>query len=100
MKGYFRYTVTGKGEFPVDMLRRNRCYPTDTMSACNMFSTETKKRSVALESDESPKIKYWNSYQWKVKIEWAESKADMPYIVRDKKTIDGRIYIKNVIILF
>lgn len=36
MKKYFEITVSGRGQFPFDMLRFSRCWPVDTESAMNL----------------------------------------------------------------
>ena len=50
---FFEITVTGKGEFPFDMLRYSRCWPVDGESANNLCTPDTlskysDKRTVRL----------------------------------------------------
>lgn len=74
------FVVSGRGEFPFDMLRRDECWPVDTQSASNMAldnSTVTafrRDRRVQLRSNGPVTIRRWNSFGWKVEmIEGRES---------------------------
>jgi len=64
-----QFTVTGRGKLPLDMLRRDRCYPaTEADSACaENFSGE---RSIVLETTTdgyfAPTTHRWESFGWEV----------------------------------
>jgi len=68
-----RFTVAGSGEFPVDMLRYDRCFPNSTEDALAILTPEkredyTKIREVALCSTRqaAPTAGRWNSFCWGV----------------------------------
>lgn len=68
---YFRYEVTGRGNFPLDMLRRDMCYPYDTDSVINIDSEEYVERTVVLchwdaRRHWTPNTERWESFGWKV----------------------------------
>jgi len=61
----YRYTVTGSGTFPLDMLRFDEAYPVDRESS---FAIEHSIRrvtgmvTVTLESDKHPNARRWESF--------------------------------------
>lgn len=74
-------SVSGKGEFPWDMLRYDECYPASTDDALMMpaplvpstGASErefwTKRRTVVLRSNKAPTIARWDSFGWTVTAE-------------------------------
>lgn len=64
------FTVEGKGEFPLDMLRYDRCWPA-TGSDANRIDTSlvpgvAPSRQVGLCGLIVPHIKRWQSFGWRV----------------------------------
>jgi len=69
----YEYWVTGFGEFPLDMLRYDSCWPAtgSDVSGLNRpeidpFKPTRKPRSVLLRSYNAPTIERWSSFQWSV----------------------------------
>lgn len=72
----YHYTVTGTGYFPIDMLRRDACYPADDTAVRNMMDQpdhhENRKdfysvpRKVKLSSSRKPTTARWESFGWDV----------------------------------
>jgi hypothetical protein len=70
------FTVEGRGDFPLDMLRFDECWPADGDSAINLIKKdkedrapgETTFRQVHLRTGQSRNIhpKRWDSFNWKV----------------------------------
>lgn len=61
------FDVTGKGEFPLDMLRYDTCWPYDPQSVYWMTATHVEgKRTITLMSDYPPNTERWDSFLWKV----------------------------------
>ena len=66
------FEVQGSGDFPVDMLRYDRCFPTLSDSAVAIGMTRNApKRSVSLRSihqyrDWKPTTGRWQSFGWRV----------------------------------
>lgn len=60
----YDYYVSGKGVFPVDMLRHDRCWPADGDSVA-MFDIRDK-RSIRLKSYQMPAEGRWLSFGWSV----------------------------------
>ena len=68
----YRFTVVGRGDFPVDMLRKDECYPADTESALNIVRWTRETREVVLVSHQprrwwNPTFDRWRSFGWSVK---------------------------------
>lgn len=70
----FRFTVIGKGDFPVDMLRRDECWPVDGDSAAYLIDDgdSRESRHVTLTSRQPrklwlPTFERWQSFGWVVK---------------------------------
>jgi hypothetical protein len=68
------FTVTGRGTFPVDMLRYDSCWPTDTESAaCILVSPDdyeewSRVRTVNLATYAPAITRHrWSSFSWVVK---------------------------------
>lgn len=66
------FMVSGRGEFPFDMLRRDECWPIDTQSASSMALDNStlagfrQERYVHLRSNGAVTIRRWESFGWKV----------------------------------
>ena len=74
------FVVSGRGEFPFDMLRRDECWPVDTQSAAGMALDNStlagfrQERRVHLRSNGAVTVRRWESFGWKVEmIEGRES---------------------------
>lgn len=69
----FKFTVLGKGNFPYDMLRFDRCYPADSGSAGQIENRRTQElRHVCLITHDVrknwlPEFERWKSFGWVVK---------------------------------
>lgn len=59
------FTVTGSGQFPMDMLRYDNCWPYTSEDAVNM--TEHGRRSIHLVTRYrgAPTAGRWASFAWK-----------------------------------
>ena len=74
MAKFYTFKATGSGEFPVDMLRYDGCYPRTTEDACNLKLGELDrkgKRTVELvmvvdSKDRMPTERRWESFGWSV----------------------------------
>ncbi len=65
------FTVEGRSDFPVDMLRYDNCYPDTSEDAVNMLSDEPEPRQVKLRrlvfnKTQMPTEGRWSSFGWKV----------------------------------
>jgi hypothetical protein len=62
------FCVLGRGQFPADMLRHDRCYPADTSSALAILRDTKDHREVYLRTaslrDVTPGR--WSSFGWTV----------------------------------
>lgn len=69
----YRYDVSGRGTFPVDMLRYDSCWPEDTNSALKMAgciaSRSLETTTVRIRSHNAPTVGRWNSFGWTVSNE-------------------------------
>lgn len=68
------FKVTGKGYFPVDMLRYDHCYPADSESATKLLRSHNgasflEPRTISLRSLKAPTVGRWESFGWKVECE-------------------------------
>lgn len=61
---FHRYTVSGGGSFPLDMIRFDRCWPRASRDVEKLDSKELRK--VELISIAAPTIARWNSFGWQV----------------------------------
>jgi hypothetical protein len=74
MAKFYTFKATGSGEFPVDMLRYDGCYPRTTEDACNLKLGEfdrKERRTVELvmvvdSKDRVPTERRWASFGWAV----------------------------------
>ena len=67
------FTVTGRGPFPLDMLRRERCFPSSELDAmyAQHENPDSSPRTVKLERPEGgrwwrPNFGRWESFGWRV----------------------------------
>jgi len=63
------FKVTGRGEFPLDMLRYDECWPSTTLDAMSIETPANRgKRTVTLESNRymAPTEGRWLSFGWRV----------------------------------
>lgn len=74
-KARFVYFVSGRGEFPYDMLRYDRAAPYSTEDAVKLgspyFTPENREelrkiRTVQLVSYQEPTVDRWSSFMWSV----------------------------------
>lgn len=67
-KRYYRYWVTGRGEFPADMLRHDAAWPYtgDDAAKLNRFAYNGAERSIRIASHSEPTIDRWSSFGWSV----------------------------------
>ncbi len=79
-EGVHKFTVEGRGRFPIDMLRFDRCWPRDTDATANidwaMYPELDAKRNIGpyrvtlLHNDErrhwEPTAARWSSFGWSV----------------------------------
>jgi hypothetical protein len=70
MTDYYRFTATGRGHFPVDMLRYDHCWPSYTEDAVDMTNYDTKcDRIIRLISHSEPTPERWASFGWTIELE-------------------------------
>lgn len=66
----YEFAVEGRGTFPVDMLRYDRCWPAATSDAQAIMPASleftAQKRRVVLRSHFTPTVGRWNSFGWRV----------------------------------
>lgn len=69
MKYFQKFSVTGTGPFPFDMLRYDACYPSDSDNAMALGETENRtiwlSRTVDLARNQ-PTGPRWASFGWKL----------------------------------
>jgi hypothetical protein len=63
---FHHYTVTGSGIFPLDMLRYDAAWPTDTNSVLRMEDDDKDLRVLHLASIREPTKERWRSFGWQV----------------------------------
>ena len=66
----YTFTVSGRGVFPVDMLRYDQCCPVFPGDAAYILTTF--KREVRLNSDKYPTTDRWASFGWYVDLSTIE----------------------------
>lgn len=69
------YYVTGRGEFPFDMLRYDSAWPAtgDDASKMDDHPSNREMRSIRLASYREPTIDRWSSFGWSVGVHNLES---------------------------
>lgn len=96
------FTVRGRGEFPIDMLRRNAATPIDEDSRKAIDATydnggDIGRRSVRLRSEDSHPLSFrWRSFGWPVIEKTADAVASSdgdvhPWTIAISVHHDGRI---------
>ena len=70
----YEYFVSGKGEFPFDMLRYDACWPmtgedADKLDTPYGSAERIKMRSIRMRSYRQPTIARWQSFLWAVGTE-------------------------------
>ena len=68
----FEYVVTGRGEFPTDMLRYDACWPLSSSDVAKIDygrSTSREARSILIASYSKPTLERWSSFGWSVGTE-------------------------------
>jgi hypothetical protein len=63
-KTRYDYYVTGRGDFPCDMLRYDACWPATGTDAAKMFLPSKNHRSILMRSYKQPEIGRWSSFGW------------------------------------
>jgi hypothetical protein len=60
------FTVTGRGEFPFDMLRYDQCYPVGPTDAAMLaYDNRKKTREITLARRRNlPAVQRWVSFGW------------------------------------
>lgn len=72
-----RFYVIGRGEFPFDMLRYDRCWPAETIDADKISPIVSVHRTVCLETNEKQiTVKRWESFGWRVILDGKEPTPD------------------------
>ena len=64
----YEYIVTGRGAFPLDMLRYDMCWPCSSSDVAKM-GAEYEPRSIAIRSYSAPTIERWKSFGWSPGVE-------------------------------
>lgn len=77
-----RFIVEGRGPFPVDMLRYDRCFPHDSADASQILEPR-ERRKVTLTTD-SPRVTpaRWRSFGW-VMTEAYDDRDRLFYVAGD-----------------
>jgi hypothetical protein len=72
-KNSYTYWVTGRGHFPLDMLRYDACWPVSTTDALKIVTERPKTvtearaaRSIEMCSYQEPTVDRWSSFGWSV----------------------------------
>ncbi|AIY40158.1 hypothetical protein LT85_1000 [Collimonas arenae] len=60
------YTVKGSGDFPIDMLRYDECWPDQPADAEAIAPGNREIRYIKLLSDRYPTVHRWESFCWTV----------------------------------
>jgi hypothetical protein len=71
MEKLFNYKVTGKGQFPLDMLRYDSCFPATPNAVADLVidprdTNYSKPRTVKISGCGKPTIARWASFGWTV----------------------------------
>ena len=64
----YEYIVTGRGEFPWDMLRYDRCWPMSSSDVGKLDATR-EPRSILICSYTQPTLARWSSFGWSCGVE-------------------------------
>jgi hypothetical protein len=68
-RALYQYYATGRGDFPLDMLRYDQCWPASTDDAFNLLERDVDLRSIDLLSHIEPTIDRWLSFGWSIGVE-------------------------------
>jgi hypothetical protein len=60
------YTVEGRGEFPLDMLRRDQAWPADTRSALAIGERGRRRVTLTAAVARHVAVARWASFGWRV----------------------------------
>lgn len=84
----WRFVVSGNGQFPLDMLRYDRCFPVHGEDAHKM-DARTEWREITLEhrheeptAQWKPTVARWRSFGWNVPTTTAEGSNVWPAVER------------------
>ena len=62
----YEFYVSGRGDFPVDMLRYDQCWPLGPTDAAMLYPTVRDHRFAAIASNTPPTPERWRSFGWVV----------------------------------
>jgi hypothetical protein len=64
----YEFTVEGAGEFPLDMLRYDQCYPYSAVDSALMHREHSERRRIVLQScsRRMPSRERWQSFTWTI----------------------------------
>lgn len=64
----YEYAVTGMGDFPVDMLCFDQCWPVTGDDAAKIVepASPAEPRSIRMRSHQRPEIDRWSNFGWSV----------------------------------
>jgi hypothetical protein len=80
-KYWYEYFVSGRGPFPFDMLRHDRCWLATSEDSAKVARADLRTRyTVRINSYQEPRIGRWENFGWRV-IDAVLAEAD--------RTIDG-----------
>ena len=67
-KRVYEYVVTGMGDFPVDMLHFDQCWPATADDAAKIVepASPAEPRSIRMRSHQRPDTDRWSSFGWAV----------------------------------
>ena len=66
----YEYIVTGRGSFPLDMLRHDACWPMSSSDVAKLDAGAGREpRSIAIRSYSAPTIERWKSFGWSPGVE-------------------------------
>lgn len=72
----YRYTVQGAGTFPVDMLRYDRCWPSNEIYA-PAITERVASRVIRVQGLNGPSRQRWASFNWAVVSDVEITKVDL-----------------------
>lgn len=65
-KNWCKFTVEGRGYFPLDMLRYDACYPATSEDATNLAAKDFRKVTLISTIIAEPTAGRWQSFGWQV----------------------------------
>jgi len=74
----YEYFVSGRGDFPYDMLRYDNAWPATGEDAARLFYLDDRRevRSIRMRSYQRPTIDRWSSFGWSVGTQDLHSKPE------------------------